>query len=63
MVLQVASYKDRDILVILTRVHGPFNQQKLIRGKTRNSDKALLGLLLQQRGAKTSFLALSLGEG
>ena len=30
------------------------NQQKFIRGQTRNSGKALLGPLLQQGGAKTS---------
>ena len=33
--------------MLLTRV---LNQQKLIRGQTRNSGKALLGLLLQQGG-------------
>ena len=32
----------------------PFNQQQLRRGQMRNSGKALLGLVLQHGGAKTS---------
>ena len=37
-----------------TRVLGLLNEQKLIRGQTRISSKALLGPLLQQGGVKTS---------
>ena len=37
-----------------TRVLGLVNQQKLIRGQTRNSGKALLGYLLQQGAERTN---------
>ena len=37
-----------------TRVLNLCNQSKLIRGRTRNSGKALLGPLFQQRGVRTS---------
>ena len=33
---------------------GLLNQQKLIQRQTKDLEKALLGLLLQQKGAKTS---------
>ena len=35
-------------------VLGPFNQWKLTRGQMRNSDKAVVGPVLQHKGAKTS---------
>lgn len=40
--------------MLLTWVPGLLNQQKLLRGRMRNSSKALLGLVLQQEGGKTS---------
>ena len=45
---------ERIVYLLWTRVLGLLNQQKLIRGQTRNSGKALLGPLLQQGGEKTS---------
>ena len=53
--------------MILTRVLAFPNQQKLTRGQTRNSGKALLGSLLQQRRVGTSnrfpFLLISSERG
>ena len=37
-----------------TQILGLFSEQKLIRGQTRNSRKALLGLMLQHKGAETN---------
>ena len=45
---------DQSQILLPTRVLSLLNQQKLIRGQTGNSGKALLGPLLQQEGAKTS---------
>lgn len=39
---------------VTSQVPGLFNQQILIRGQTRNSGRALLGLMLQQERAKAS---------
>ena len=51
-------------VLLLIRVPGLFNQKKLIRDQTRNSDKALLGLLLQPKEVKTSnSFSCSLPEG
>ena len=51
-------------VLLLIRVPGLFNQKKLIRDQTRNSDKALLGLLLQHKEVKTSNrFSCSLPEG
>ena len=45
-------YRQSDPVPLLpARVFGLLNQQKLIRGQTRNSGKALLGPLLQQGGS------------
>ena len=53
------SLEDR-IQLLPTRVLGLLNQQKLIRGQTRNSGKTLLGPLLQQsRGEQIILLAYS----
>ena len=42
-------------VTLLTRVLSLLNQSKLMRGQSRNLDKALLlGLMLQQRGGKTN---------
>lgn len=53
------SLKDR-IQLLPTRVLGLLNQQKLIRGQTRNSGKTLSGPLLKQsRGEQIPLLASS----
>ena len=41
------------VRVLPTKAPGLLNQQKLIKGQTRNAGKALLGPLLQQGGART----------
>lgn len=48
-------YKLRTLCVVMW-VLGHFNQQKVIRGQMRNAGKGLLGLglVLQQKGVKTS---------
>ena len=53
------------MVLLSTRVLGLLNQQKLIRGQTRSSDKVLLGPLLQQgEGGQTRVsLAGSLLKG
>ena len=51
-----------NVELLSTSFLGLFNQQKLIKGQTRNSGKALLGLTLQHKGGKneTGDLAFSL---
>ena len=43
-------------------VLGLFNQRKLLRGQTRNSSKALMGLLLPHKGGKENSFSCLLSE-
>ena len=51
--------------LLATRILRLFNQKKLIRGQTKNSGRALLGLMLQHKGGKASnsFPSLLLERG
>lgn len=60
----VPAFEEKTDLLLLSQVLGLFNQQELLRGQTRNSGRAFLGLMLHEGGEiRTSRCPCSLPGG